>query len=195
MCNKGLYIFLALHIPKHWQYPQLTMIWWICVLISDVVIIKQFSFFLVIFFFDFSTNFPRNACFLCALCGTVTAFFSFAPKNTVQNLLWKIQIYPEFINVMIENNLSHKSGAKSTLCNVAMKDFPLLLHICIRTWPFCFAVTRCPSTTSMYLSVSYNHHGIKSETAGVIWHVAPDSKTQLVNCELSPYFCLKDCHC
>ena len=34
------------------------------------------------------------------------------------------RLFPEFINVMIENNLSHKSGAKSKLCNVAMKVSP-----------------------------------------------------------------------
>ena len=27
MCKKGLDLFLALHLPKHFQYPQLTMIW------------------------------------------------------------------------------------------------------------------------------------------------------------------------
>ena len=27
-------------------------------------------------------------------------------------------------------------------------------------------------------------------TSGVIWHIAPESKIQLVNCELSPYFTL-----
>ena len=125
------------------------MIWWIYVLISDGVILKQFSFLLVIFF-DFSMIFPRNACFLCALCGNVTEFFSFDPKYTVQNPLWKIKIFPEFINVMIGNNLSYKSGAKSTLCYVAMNVFLLLLHICICTWPFCFAVTWYPSATWMY---------------------------------------------
>ena len=88
------------------------------------------------FFFDFSVIFPRNVCFLCALCGNVTAFFFYAPKYTVQNPLWKRQVCPEFINVMIENNMSHNSGAKSTLCNVAMIDFSLSLHICICTWPF-----------------------------------------------------------
>ena len=129
MCKKGLDILLALHLPKHWKYPQLTMILWICVLISDVLIINQFSFLLVIFFFDFSLIFPRGAFLLCALCGKVTALFSLAPKYTVQNLLSKRQVCPEFINVMIENNLSHKSGTKSTLCNVAMKDFPLSSHI------------------------------------------------------------------
>ena len=29
---------------------------------------------------------------------------------------------------------------------------------------------------------------IKSETSGVMWHVAPESKIQLVNCELSQKF-------
>ena len=88
------------------------------------------------FFFDVSLIFPKNVCFLCTLCGNVTAFFSFAPKYTVQNPLWNKQLCPEFINVMIENYLSHKPGAKSTLCNVAMKVSPWLSHIFIRTWPF-----------------------------------------------------------
>ena len=86
-----------------------------------------------LFFFDFSMIFPRNVCFLCAMCGNVTAFFYFAPKYTVQNPLLKIQLFPAFINVMIENNLFHKSGAKSTLYNAVMKYFPLLSHICICT--------------------------------------------------------------
>ena len=50
----------------------------------------------------------------------VTTLLSFAPKYTVQNPLLKKQVCPEFINVMIENNLSHKSGAKSTLYKVAI---------------------------------------------------------------------------
>ena len=94
------------------------------------------------------------------------------------------------MNAMIENNLSHKYGVKRTLYNVAMHVFLISLHICIHTWPFCFAVTWCLSATSMYLSVSSNDPGMKSETSGVIWHIAPESKIQLVNCELSPYFSL-----
>ena len=133
ICKKYLDLFLDLHLPKHWQYPQLTMIWWICFLSYDVVILKQFSFLLVIFFFDFSMIFYRNECFLCLLCGNVTTLLSFAPSYTVQNILRKIQLCPEFINTMIKNNPLHRSGAKSTLCNVAMKVFPLSLHICIRT--------------------------------------------------------------
>ena len=42
----------------------------------------------------------------------------------------------------------------------------------------------------MYLSVSYNVPGTKSVTSGVVWHVAPESKIQLVNFKLSPYFTL-----
>ena len=89
---------------------------------------------------------------------------------------------------MIVNNLSHKSGAKSTLCNLAMKGFPLSLHIFICTWPLWFAVTWCTSATSIYLSVSSNYPVMKSETYGVMCHVAPKSKIQLVNCKLSPQF-------
>ena len=191
MSKKNLDLFLAPHLPKHLQYPLITMIWCICVLIFDVVILKQFYFLLVIFFFEFFMIFPRNACFLCAMCGNVTALFSFAPKYTVQNPLWKRQLCHELINLMIKNNLLHKSGAKSTLCSVAMKGFPLSSHIFIRTWRFVFAVTWCLSATSMYLFVSYNDHGMKSETSGVIWHVTLEYKIQLVNCELSLYFSLE----
>ena len=91
---------------------------------------------------------------------------------------------------MIENNLLRKSGAKSMLCNVAMKGSPLSSHIFIHTCPFCFVVTWCTSATSMCLSVSSNEPGIKSETSGVMWPVAPESKIQLVNCEMSPKYSL-----
>ena len=72
-----------------------------------------------------------------------------------------------------------------------MKVFLLSSHIFIRTRPFCFAVTWCLSATSIYSSVSSNDPGMKSETYGVIWHVAPESKIQLVNCELPPNFSLE----
>ena len=72
-----------------------------------------------------------------------------------------------------------------------MKVFLLSSHIFICTWPFCFAVTWCPSATSTYLSVSSNDPGMKSETSGFICHIAPEYKIQLVNCELSPYFSLE----
>ena len=143
-----------------------------------------------LFFFYISMIFPRNSCFLCAMCGNVTIFSFSDPKYTVQNPLWKRQLFPAFINVMIENNMSHKSGANSTFYKVVMKVFPLLLHICIRNDPFCFAVTWCPSGTSMYLSLSSNDPRMKYETYGVMWHVDPESKIQMVNCELSPYFSL-----
>ena len=43
----------------------------------------------------------------------------------------------------------------------------------------------------MYLYVYYNETGMKSEISDVMWHVAPESKIQLVNCKLSPYFSLE----
>ena len=89
-----------------------------------------------------------------------------------------------FINVMIENNLPHKSGAKRTLYNVAMKGFPLLSHIFIHTWLF-FSLMWYPFKTSMYLSVSSDDTGMKYETYGVMWHVAPEFKIQFINYELS----------
>ena len=57
-------------------------------------------------------------------------------KYTVQNPLWNEQECPKFINVIIENNMPHKYGSKSTLCNVAMKGHLLLSHIFISTCPF-----------------------------------------------------------
>ena len=47
--QKGLDLFLALHLPRHWQYLQLLLIWYICSIISDASIIKQFTFFLDLF--------------------------------------------------------------------------------------------------------------------------------------------------
>ena len=93
-------------------------------------------------------------------------------------------------NLKIKNKLPHRSGAKRMLCNVAIKRFPLSSHIFIWTWPICFAVTWCPSATSIFLSVSSNGPGIKYETCGVMWHVDPESKIQWVNCELSSEYLL-----
>ena len=42
----------------------------------------------------------------------------------------------------------------------------------------------------MYLSVSSNDPGMKSEIYGGMGYVALESKIQLVNCELSPKFSL-----
>ena len=86
--------------------------------------------------FDISFISPKNVCLLCALCCNITEFFSFSPKFTVQNPLWNKQVCLKLIIVMIEITLLHKSGAKSTSCNVAIKLSPLLLQIFIRTWLF-----------------------------------------------------------
>ena len=138
-CKKGLDLFLALHPPKHCQYTQITMIWLICALINDVAILKKFYFLLVIYFSLTYPFLPRNACFLCALCGRVSALFSFAQKYMVQNHLWKIQVCPEFVNVMIKNNLLHKSGAKSKLCNRLFSIITLMNsgHTCLFHKGFC----------------------------------------------------------
>ena len=56
----------------------------------------------------------------------------------------------------------------------------------ICTCPFCFALTWRLSATSISLYVSSNEPGIKYETSGVMYHFAPESKIQLVNCKLSP---------
>ena len=109
-----------------------------------------------LFVFDISFISPKNEYFLCALCGKVTKFLFLAPKSTMQNHFWNKQVCTEFINVKMENNLSHKSGAKSTLFNVEIKVSPLSLQIFISTWHFCFAVMWCLSATSICLSVSSN---------------------------------------
>ena len=90
-----------------------------------------------LFVFYIYLIFHKNECFLCELCDNVTVSFSFAPKYTVKNPLWNKQVCPEFINLIIENNLLHKSGAKSTLCNVVMKGSPWSSHIfmCTRLFP------------------------------------------------------------
>ena len=62
--------------------------------------------------------------------------FIFCSELHSENPLWNKQVCPKLINVMIENNLSHKSGAKSSLCNVAIKESPLLSHIFICICPF-----------------------------------------------------------
>ena len=136
--------------------------------------------------FWFWIYFPQKACFRCALCGKVTTFYHLSPKYTIHNPLQNKQV----INVIIENNLSHKSGAKSMLCNVAINGFPLSLHIFIWTCPFWFTATWCPSTTSICLSLYYNETVIKSETCGFIRHVSPESKIQLFNCKVSPKYLL-----
>ena len=86
----------------------------------------------------------------------------------------------------MKNNQSHKSGENSTLYNISTKGLPLWSHIFVLTSPVFFAVTKFLYTTSIYLSVSTNETGIKSEISGVMWQVAPESKIHLVSCELYP---------
>ena len=83
------------------------------------------------FVFEICFIYPQNACFLCALCGKVTKIFSLDPRYTVQNPFRNKQVCPEFFHVIMENNLHHRSGAKRTLCNVAIKVSPLSSHIFI----------------------------------------------------------------
>ena len=81
-------------------------------------------------------------------------------------------------------------GSNSTLYNLPMKVFPLLSRIFVWCSPVCFAVKKIPSENSIYLSVSSNDTGIKSEIYGIMWQVAHKSKIQLVCCELSPKYLL-----
>ena len=97
-------------------------------------------FFLGIFFcnFDFSLLFTKNPCFLCAPFGNVTTFCLLQPKKTMQNPLWERKVCPKLINVIMENNWSHKSGSNSTLYNITMKCLPLSPHILIWNCPVFF---------------------------------------------------------
>ena len=90
----------------------------------------------------------------------------------------------------MENDQLHKPGANRTLYNVEMNGFPLSSHIIILTSPVCFAVTKFLSATSIYLSVSTSDPGTKYETSDFMWHVATESKTQLVSCKTSPKYLL-----
>ena len=76
------------------------------------------------FDFDICYISPNNVCFFCVLCGKVTTFFSLLKKYTMQNLLCNKQVFTKFTTIIIENILSHRSGAKSTLYNVPMKSSP-----------------------------------------------------------------------
>ena len=95
------------------------------------------------FDFDFSFVFAKNACFLCTLCYNVTAFCWLELNTTMQKPLWKSQVCPKFINLIMENNWLQKTRENSILYNVSMKGFPLSSHIFILTSPVRFAVTKC----------------------------------------------------
>ena len=107
----------------------------------------------------------------------------------------KNQVCTKFINLITEDDKSHKSFSNSTSYNLAMKDFPLLSCIFIWDSPVCFSVKKCPSSTTMYLYVSTNDPSTKYEISGVMWQVTSDSKTQLVSCEMSPKYFLGFPHC
>ena len=132
-------------IAKNLHYLQIEVALWTYAIIFDEIIPNKP--FLRIFFcdFDFSFIFTKNACFQFTLCSNVTEFYSLLQKKIVQNPLWEIQVCPEFINVIMENNPSHKYGANSTLYNVAIQGFPLLPLIFIWTSPICLAVKKCLS--------------------------------------------------
>ena len=129
-CKMGLDLFLALHLPRDWQYLQLSMIWYICALISDASILKQFSFLL-----DFSLTSPYFFLKMRVFSVHYAVMLLYYPlllRSTLcKTLCEKRHVCPALINVMMENNLSHKSGVNSTLYKVTTKVFPLSSHICI----------------------------------------------------------------
>ena len=94
--------------------------------------------------FEFSFIFTKNACFCCELCGNVTAFCSLSLNKSVPKHLWKRQVCTKFINLIMENNWSHKSGANSGLYNVAMKGFHYYHAFLFEILLF-FSLKKCPS--------------------------------------------------
>ena len=113
-------------------------------------------------------------------------FWSLSLKKTVQNHWWKMKLCTECVNIIMENNRSHKYGANSTLYNITMKGLPSLSRIFIWIYPIYLAAIKCLSAISMYSCDSYIDPGIKSKISGVVWQVAPESKIQLVSLEVSP---------
>ena len=134
--------------------------------------------------------FYQKFIFCCALCVTFTAFCSLSPKKTMRNPLWKRQICTKIINAIMEMNQSHNYVANSTLYNVAMKGFTLSSRIFVWIYPVCFSVKKSPSAYLINLSVSTKRPGIKSELSVVMWKFAPESKIQLVSCNMSPKYVL-----
>ena len=59
------------------------------------------------------------------------------------------------------------------------------MHVYLNS-PCFFCCEKFPSENPMYLSISTSDTGTKSEFYGIMWHVAPESKIQLVSSELSP---------
>ena len=91
--------------------------------------ISKETLFLGIWFcvFDFYFVLIKNSCFLCALCGNITAFCLLSLKITMQNPLWKMQVCPKFIYIIIDNNWLHKSGANSTFIQCSYEVFFIIL--------------------------------------------------------------------
>ena len=183
--RNGQYLPWSQCPTKHFKYIQPVVTVWICVLISDAMI-PEICFCGIYFVILTIILFLQNAWFLCALLSNVTVFCLLALKKTLQNTLWKRQVCTKFIDVIIENNQSHKSRVNSTLYNIATKGLPLSSYMFILTSPVYFTVMKCPSATSMYFSVFTSDPGTKSEISSVMWQVTPESKIQLVSCELSP---------
>ena len=67
------------------------------------------------------------------------------------------------------------------MVSIIITHFILTSHVC-------FAVTKCPSTTSIYLSVSTIEPSTKFEIFSVMWQFATDSKIQLVSCKIYPKY-------
>ena len=80
----------------------------------------------------------------------------------------------------------HKSSANSTLYNIKMKGLPLWSHIFLFELHLFVSLWKLSSAISIYLPVSTNEPCIHSYISGVMWKVAPDSKFQLVSCDMSP---------
>ena len=189
MCIKGHYITWDQFLAKFFQYLRPVGTLCTCVLISDKIIPEKFPFG-AFYFVTLTFHFYQKYIFLCGLWGNITALFSLELKKSVQKHSWKIQVCNKLISVIMENNQSHKSGANSMLYNLAIKGFPLSSHMFVWISPCFFCCEKCPSVTSMYLSIWTSNPGTKSDISSVMWQVMPESKIQLVSYFMSPKYLL-----
>ena len=95
------------------------------------------SLFLCATFLDLAFYFfTKNECFLCALCGIVTAFFLLFPNYTMQKHFWNKQSCPKLINVIIKKIPSQRSGAKHTFAKRCDERIYVLVTHCYLNFSF-----------------------------------------------------------
>ena len=80
---------------------------------------------------------------LCVVQKYHRVLFIITKENSTKAYIKK-WLCPEFIDLIMENNRPHKSGANKTLYKVSMKGLLLFSYISILTSPVCFSVKKKP---------------------------------------------------